>query len=120
MFGQVKFVEKDWGWEKIIENNNLYCGKILFIKKDNCISLQYHKLKDETFYVLSGSLLAKFSREGEFRILEDIAVVKMSEGDVHRVSPGDIHQLFALEDSTIIEISTTHFDEDTYRLSKTF
>lgn len=49
MFSQVIFVPKDWGWERIIWNDEKYCGKILFIKKGSCISLQYHKLKDETF-----------------------------------------------------------------------
>jgi len=120
MFGQVKFVPKDWGWEKIIENNELYCGKILFIKKGHCISLQYHKIKDETFFILSGELLAKFSEENTSNNFLDIVAVKMLPGDVERIRPNKIHQLFAVEDSTIIEISTTHYDDDTYRLSKTF
>ena len=120
MFSQVIFVPKDWGWEKIIVNNEKYCGKILFIKKDSCISLQHNKLKDETFYLLSGSIKAKFIELENFSNPKDIPVVLMSPGDVKNVPPGLVHQLFALDDSMIIEISSQHFDEDTYRISKIF
>ena len=40
-------VDKDWGYELIIHNDEKYCGKILFIKKGHCISLQFHKKKTE-------------------------------------------------------------------------
>jgi len=33
-----------------------------------------------------------------------------------RLSPGDPHQLVAQEDSEIYEVSTTHFDQDSYRV----
>ena len=120
MFSQVKFIPKDWGWEKIITNDKKYCGKILFIKKDSCISLQHHKLKDETFYLLSGKLKSKFINLEDLSDPKDIPVVLMNPGDVKHVPIGLVHQLFALEDSTIIEISTQHFDDDTYRISKHF
>ena len=45
------FVEKSWGSETWLANSALYCGKDLFIKKGKWISLHYHKLKTETFYV---------------------------------------------------------------------
>ena len=120
MFSEVKFISKDWGWEKIITNDEKYCGKILFIKKDSCISLQHHKLKDETFYLLSGKLKSKFINLEDLSDPKDIPVVLMNPGDVKHVPIGLVHQLFALEDSTIIEISTQHFDDDTYRISKLF
>jgi len=117
---KVKVIEKSWGYEKIIENNDLYCGKILFIKKNHCISLQFHKLKDETFFIFKGELLAKFSTQDSFINPEEIPAVKMVEGDVRRVRIGEIHQLFALEDSLVFEVSSTHHDDDTYRISKEF
>lgn len=120
MFSEVKFVLKDWGWEKIITNNEEYCGKLLFIKKDCCISLQHHKKKDETFYLFSGKLKSKFINLEDLSDPKDIPVVIMNPGDVKHVPIGLVHQLFAEEDSLIIEISTQHFDDDTYRISKFF
>lgn len=113
-------VEKAWGYELIMHNDANYCGKILFIKKGNCISLQYHKLKTETFYLQSGELLCKFCEQESFVSPADIELVKMVQGDVREIPVGYIHQVFAVEDSTIIEFSTQHFDDDTLRLSKTF
>ena len=113
-------VEKDWGYELIIHNDEKYCGKILFIKKGHCISLQFHKKKTETFFLQSGELLCKFSDPSNFVSAEDIEIVKMKAGDVKEIPVGFIHQVLAMEDSTIIEFSTQHFDDDTHRLSKTF
>ena len=113
-------VEKDWGYELIIHNDEKYCGKILFIKKEHCISLQFHKKKTETFYLQSGELLCKFSEQDSFVSAEDMKIVQMNGGDVKEIPIGFIHQVFAVEDSTILEFSTQHFDDDTYRLSKTF
>lgn len=113
-------IEKDWGYELIIHNDEKYCGKILFIKKGCCISLQYHKKKTETFYLQSGELLCKFSEQEEFISPEEIKIVKMYPGTTKEIPAGFIHQLFAEEDSTILEFSTQHFDDDTYRISRTF
>lgn len=119
MFEVPAKVEKDWGYELIIHNDEDYCGKILFIKKGCCISLQYHELKKETFYLQSGLLLAKFSKPEDF-LNKEIKIVKMHPGQVKEIPRKYIHQVFALEDSVIIEFSTQHFDDDTYRLSKKF
>ena len=115
-----KKIEKDWGYELIIHNDDLYCGKILFIKRGNCISLQFHEKKTETFYLHSGELLCKFCSKEKFICPEDIDPVKMIPGDKKEIPVGLIHQVFALQDSTIIEFSTQHFDEDTIRISKEF
>ena len=115
-----KKIEKEWGYELIIHNDDMYCGKILFIKKGHCISLQFHKKKTETFYLQSGELLCKFSEQADFISPEEMKIVKMNSGDVKEIPVGFIHQVFAVEDSTIIEFSTQHFDDDTYRISKTF
>ncbi len=113
-------IGKKWGHELIIHNDERYCGKILFIKKGCCISLQSHKLKTETFYLQSGELLCKFSAEESYISPDQIEVVKMKPGDVKEIPVGYVHQVFAIEDSTIIEFSTQHFDDDTYRLSTEF
>ena len=42
----------------------------------------------------------------------------VKEGDVVRQRVGQPHQLFALTDGVIFEVSTEHFDEDSYRVWK--
>ena len=107
-------VPKGWGEELIIENNEMYCGKLLIFKKGCKFSMHYHLLKDETWYV----------QEGEFNYrwidteTAELNQTKLKKGDVVRQRVGQPHQLIALTDGTVFEVSTQHFDEDSYRVVK--
>ena len=106
--------EKKWGCEKWICNNNEYCGKLLIFKKDAEFSTHAHKLKRESFLIFKGSIefiwIDTENAEKESRVLTEGMVV-----EIPRLLP---HRVRALEDSVIIEISTTHFSEDSYRYEK--
>lgn len=102
----LEIVPKVWGYEKWIENNDRYCGKILALNKGYQCSLHYHKNKDETFLILKG--LVKMEVEN------DVSV--MPVGSFVRLLPGTKHRFSGLEDSEILEISTHHEDGDSYRL----
>lgn len=106
---------KGWGFEKWITNNELYCGKLLYFVKGRKCSWHFHEVKDEVLYVQSGSVVLKFSDDDS--ILEADEIV-LARGDSFRVRPKLRHQMFALEDTEIFEISTTHFDEDSIRILK--
>ena len=104
---------KGWGHEVWIHNDERYCGKILVVKKDRRCSLHFHKLKHETFYVQSGRIHMRIhDAEGREQAFE------MAPGDVLELEPGTAHQFRGLEDSEILEFSTQHFEEDSYRLVK--
>ncbi|MEA1938662.1 MAG: cupin domain-containing protein [Pseudomonadota bacterium] len=112
---QVKIVPKAWGREIWMVNNHTenYCGKILEVRKGGKCSLHYHKLKHETFYILEGSIcleihLIEEKNENSFKLL--------TAGDVIEVRRRQVHRFEALEDSKIIEISTFHQEEDSYRI----
>lgn len=109
---QTRSVEKGSGDEFWMTNNCLYCGKILRVTEAHQGSKHYHFIKDETFYILSGQIL-----------MEVYGGVKvMNAGDVLRIEPGTIHRFSNLslgEPAEIIEISTEHSDDDTYRVEGT-
>ena len=52
----MKLIKKPWGQEEVIEINEKYMVKKLTMKAGHRCSLQYHNLKKETIYVLSGKL----------------------------------------------------------------
>ena len=108
----MKFVEKGWGHELWIHNDEKYCGKLLSFKKGKKCSLHYHKLKHETFYLHSGKLKCIFI-EGDTTDL-----IVLNPGDIKEIPPGLIHQMEALEDTVMFEFSTQHFDEDSYRIER--
>ena len=107
-------VPKGWGEELIIENNEMYCGKLLIFKKGCKFSMHYHLIKDETWYVDKGEFIYRWIDTDTAETIEQ----KLKVGDVVRQRVGQPHQLIALTDGTIFEVSTQHFDEDSYRVMK--
>ena len=53
-------VPKGWGEELIIENNEMYCGKLLIFKAGCKFSMHYHMIKDETWYVDKGIFIYRW------------------------------------------------------------
>jgi len=107
----VNFVKKVWGHEEWIVNNANYCGKKLVIKQGYRCSMHYHKIKDETFYVLSGKILLETEYKGKKKR------VLMVPGDVVHIKPSMWHRFTGIIDSEFIEFSTFHMEEDSYRRS---
>ena len=109
-----KRVDKKWGYVLWIHNNTDYCGKLLvFNKSGDKFSMHYHMIKDETWYVQEGAFQFDWidTENGE-RLYTQI-----QKGDVIEIKKGLPHQLTALTDgATIFEVSTQHFDEDSYRI----
>jgi len=107
-------VPKGWGEEVIICNHNLYCGKILRFKTGAKFSMHYHMIKDETWYVNSGRFMYRWIDTVTAETKESILTV----GDTVRQKPGQPHQLICLEEGEVFEVSTQHFDTDSYRIIK--
>jgi len=102
---EVTHVPKPWGHETIWAHTDDYVGKILHIKAGEALSVQYHNVKDETVYLLSGTLI--------YRIWNgDVASdVKLEVGQSYHVTPGTVHQMEAVTDCDILEVSTPHLGD---------
>lgn len=105
------FVSKRWGHEIWVANNELYCGKILFIRAGKWLSYHYHKIKDEVLYVQSGKMYFSFDVDGE------PGSRPIDTGEAFHVNPFFKHQMEAITDTVLIEFSTKHRDEDSYRVT---
>ena len=105
-------VPKGWGEVIIIENNKKYCGKILVFKEGCKFSMHYHMNKDETWYVEYGEFLYRWIDTETAEMHENL----LNEGDTVRQRPGQPHQLQALTNGRIFEVSTYHEDSDSYRV----
>ena len=112
---EINFIPKGWGFEKWIHNSDLYCGKLLYFVKGRKCSWHYHKLKDEVFYVQSGKILVRYSKEDS---LDEATEIILNVGDNFHVDVGLRHQMEAIADTELFEFSTQHFESDSYRLKK--
>lgn len=107
-------IPKGWGHEIIIQNNDKYCGKVLVFKAGFKFSMHYHMIKDETWYVNKGEFIYRWIDTNTADIIEETLTV----GDIVHQPPGQPHQLIAITDGEIFEVSTQHFDNDSYRVFK--
>jgi mannose-6-phosphate isomerase-like protein (cupin superfamily) len=102
----VRRVEKPWGHEIIWAEAPGYVGKLLHVKQGHALSLQYHKVKDETVYVQSGRLVLELEDDrGEMQTL------RLGPGDARRILAGRRHRMTAETDVDVLEASTNHLDD---------
>ena len=101
----VRVVDKPWGHELIWAHADRYVGKILHIKAGHALSLQYHERKDETIHLLSGQMRYLVKTDGELR---DVA---LKAGESFRNVPGTVHQMIAVTDCDVLEVSTPDLDD---------
>ena len=103
-------VEKPWGYELIWAHTDRYVGKILHVDAGEALSLQYHRQKDETLYVLAGSMRVWLGAS-----VDELKESLMKAGDSVRLVPGTVHRMEAVSDVDILEASTPEL-EDVVRL----
>jgi mannose-6-phosphate isomerase len=99
--------EKPWGYEILWALSESYSGKILFVRAGEQLSLQFHNVKDETIYLQSGRIELEIGGPGD--AIQESEVV--APGASFRIKPGTVHRWRALEDSTILEVSTPELDD---------
>lgn len=109
---------KTWGFEEWLCNNEMYCGKILVVGKDRFCSFHYHKIKTEDFYILNGSVKfehQEIDKDGNLQGQRETII--LNTGDTIHLKPFTVHRFTGITNITqIIETSTQHFEEDSYRL----
>lgn len=111
----VRQVVKGWGNERWLVNVPSYCAKILEIRSGLRLSWHFHKIKEETFIVLSGECFVVY---GQDQNIEKAERLLLTPGSRFHVQPGLLHQLIAVSDCQILEVSTAHSDSDSYRVIK--
>jgi mannose-6-phosphate isomerase-like protein (cupin superfamily) len=100
-------VEKPWGHELIWAKAERYAGKLLFVRAGRALSLQFHREKDESWYVLEGRAEIELGEAGQAVLQTEI----VGPGAAFRFRPGTVHRVRALEDTTIVEVSTAQLDD---------
>jgi mannose-6-phosphate isomerase len=99
-------VEKPWGWELVWAETESYVGKLLHVRAGQALSLQYHEVKDEAWLVHEGRASLELGEVGG-----KLERVEIGPGDTFRYRPRTVHRVTAIDDLTVIEISTNHLDD---------
>ncbi|MBC8432929.1 MAG: cupin domain-containing protein [Desulfobacterales bacterium] len=102
----MQVIDKPWGKEELLEQNDRYMTKRLTMNKGHRCSMQYHQKKVETVYLLSGKL--KIIVGNSMQSLEEII---MKPHDFLTIDKHQIHRMEAVEDSVYLEASTPELDD---------
>lgn len=84
--------------------NREYCKKIIVVLPGQQHPVHYHKIKEESFQVLSGTL----------KLTLDNQEIKVKAGEVITVERGTTHAFTSEKGCVFEEISTTHVKDDSY------
>jgi len=103
---KVERIEKPWGHEIVFALSEKYCGKVIFVRAGEQLSLQFHRVKDETIYVHSGRIELEIGDPGK-----PLDAEVVGPGRSFRLKPGVVHRWKALEDSVVLEASTPELDD---------
>ena len=103
-----RVLEKPWGKEITFAEEDFYIGKILEIQRNQQLSYHYHEDKRETLFLLKGRIHC---------IIDDVEYI-FESGKTLRFDPGTKHRLHALDDTTLVEVSTR--EEKSHRLEDDF
>lgn len=88
--------------------NNDYCKSYVVMTEGQKYPEHFHKIKNETFYVLHGTLVVVL--DGEEHILQ--------AGEMLDISRGQDHSFWGLGDVVFEEISTTYLPNDSLYLDE--
>jgi quercetin dioxygenase-like cupin family protein len=87
------------------DRENAYCGKFLFLFDGQRCPLHYHKIKDETFFIVRGTVAMEVDGEA----------MALREGDVFKMAPGMKHTFAAQGGSALVlEVSLPSIPEDNF------
>lgn len=103
---------KGWGKEDWIINCPDYCMKFLDFKAGTEGSMHFHVKKHETWYIAYGKVIISMINTDN---AQQSSII-LTEGDIVDIPRLNLHKVEAIEDTRIIEVSTQHFEDDSYRV----
>jgi oxalate decarboxylase/phosphoglucose isomerase-like protein (cupin superfamily) len=97
---------KDWGTELLVVELPFAIGKVMTMRAGASGPLQYHEKKHEAFYLYSG--LARVTMRDDDGALK---AVEMQSGETYLIPPGTVHQVTAIDECVMFEVSNPVFDD---------
>lgn len=109
---------KPWGREQIFAAaEGKYIGKIIHVAAGHSLSLQYHEVKDETQFMISGEAEIQYGP-----VDGDLTTRRVGPGEVIHLPARTVHRVTALSDLVFAEASTADpgWREDVVRIEDAY
>ena len=108
-------IDKPWGHEEIIIQNDKYVVKKLFIKAKHRLSLQMHERKHETLFALEGN--PSITLKEQFISLTIGGYVDIPNLTIHRIAASGNMDALLLEVSTPELNDVIRYEDDYGRVA---
>ena len=102
-----RIIDKPWGQEIILAHTEKYLFKRIIMRKGTRSSLQSHRIKHESLFILSGTIILEFESKPGNGLTKKHYV----SGQVYTIKPGCKHRVTVLEDCDLFEVSTPELDD---------
>jgi len=88
--------------------NHRYCKKLIIMLPGQNHPPQFHKIKEESFFILYGKV----------NLILDKKNYVLNSGDIKTIKSGEIHEFYTKGGAVIEELSTQHIKRDSFYLDK--
>ena len=105
-------IKKPWGSEQIIHTNKHYTLKKLVMNSNSRCSLQYHKKKIETIFVLVGPLYILVGKK-----IKSLKTIKLLKGQSITINKREIHRMYTKSNKSVYLEASTSDLKDVVRIS---
>lgn len=105
-YGLIDF--SNHGVSMITVVNREYCKKLLILLPGQKHPAMYHKIKDETFFLLHGDLVLEL----------DGVKTPIELGDSVQIEPGVVHEFWSNGGAIVEEVSSSHATADSFYLDE--
>ena len=105
-YGLEKFYK--YGITMVNVINKSYCKKLIIMLPGQKHPAQFHKEKEESFFILYGSIT----------LILDKKKHTLKAGDLKTIKRNQVHEFFSKKGAVIEELSTEHIKSDSYYLDK--
>jgi mannose-6-phosphate isomerase len=112
----MKIITKPWGYEFwLTDETTPYSMKRIILNAGQRTSLQVHRYKVETTYIVSGSAILLLSEEDAYDFtngnIPPLTEQYIEAGSTFDIKPGTVHRITAITDLEFIESSSTELDD---------
>ena len=105
-YGLEKFYK--YGITMINIINNAYCKKLIIVLPNQKHPKQFHKVKEESFFILYGTVTLILGGKKYF----------LKAGDLKTIKRNVVHEFYSKDGCVIEELSTEHIKSDSFYLDK--
>lgn len=89
---------RPWGSWEVLSLGKKYCIKLIIIKSSGCLSLQYHKYRNELWKILCGTGIVTI--DDEMSVVKEDSIIEIRKNKIHSIKNNGQDNIMLIEVQT--------------------